>query len=702
MKYNKLNKSKYKYKGGRIFGRKGKSKPNDVPQEKETSYDVQNVFDKGLKSTSTLRNKLNISDTQASNILGLSEIGDEENKEKAEMLKDKKLKIEKKSMDLAKSRGGLLVDVFYNFGFNIVNMYIYLISSLINLPNNTLENIIPEKGGCNLLFSDESTCKKKIKCLFKKCTILEDKDGYIIDYKKIQRQKLAKQQKGGRSKHLDPKTCKYRGESCKMYPSETYDGTPPLALYAMMKGERPTLKLKHITSQIKNIISPFARKINKIQFEGGAAFQPPYLYPSGNSNLFESNPLKVPEHLSRLYQNNNDSSQYLPMNQPDMFLKNQNPEEIQKAKAQAMLLYAVVKEHMKLESVYKFLLLMKMMSIVYGDVGELESHIESSRDDENTELFTRKPEIVNIPFPFVHAVLDTASERVECLMAHLMGISPEEFENNPTLKTCFSCKTCTLMGQSSQVMKDLYEQLVDGSNLTFSGIFDTLFDFFSNAFDFNVNAKKSLLQFIVNYKMNDRAVNIDSNFFHQKLRNAHSYRDALLMIPDMQIKEEFDVENNDVFKQNKHLYAYMKSMGMEKVLTYYLYQKLYLKPIKIISQSKRISEIKENIHLIMGCQKSFLTSENAGEIEGVLKLLKKINANDFDAFRARDEKERKNLLEQIIQNESVEDDDIEHYYKYGEIYTKLITGDVSLDNLEEEESDEKLKTIIGKLQSEDK
>jgi hypothetical protein len=680
MKYNKLNKSKYKYKGGRIFGRKEKSisvnaEQNVVPKEK--SFDFKKVMDKGLKHTSRIRNKLNISDTQASNILGLSEIGDEENKEKAEMLKDKKLKIEKKSKELAKSSAGLLVDVFYNFGFNVVNMYIYLISSLINLPNNTLENIIPEKGGCNLFFSDESTCKKKIKCLFKKCTILEDKEGYILDYKQEQRDNTAKEQKGGIKKHLDPKSCKYKSESCKSYPSDNYNTVPPLALYPILKGNSPGLNIKHVTSQIKKTIySPISR-INKINLLGGTTLQ---TQSTNNENLENSFPRK-----------NQTNTQIEPT------------VEKQKAKAQAMLLYAVIKENMNIENIYKFLLLMKMMKLVYGDVEELETHIETSREDDNIKLFNQKPEIVNIPFPFNHALLDTPSERVECLMAHLMGQTPEDFENNPTLKTCFLCKSCTLMGQSSQVIKDLYEQLIDGSNLTFSEIFKTLFDLFSNVFNYNVDAKKFLLQIIVNFKMNDRALNIDDGFFRKQIIPHHSYKDTLLMIPEMKIKNGIDTENNEVFKQNKHLYAYFKSMEMENVLSSYLYQQIYLVPINEISENKRVKNIKENIRLILGCQKSFLPSKKATELDQVLKLLDRVTAKDLEPNRPRDTSPRKGLLRQILDNEAVNNEDLEHYEKYSELYTKIVNNDVTLENIQEEEkNDSWLKSVIEKLQTDDK
>ena len=569
MAYNKLNKKKYRHKGGSLFGRRRKNKkasinnnrnaennnrnaennnrnaennnkksddknknndisvepnnnePNNVVNENNTnnneeeSYNFKETLQKGFNKYSTVRDK--IGKEKVSNMLGLTELNeDNENKEKAQMLKDKQLKIQKKSEGLAKSPAEHLLDVFYNFGYNIVSMYIYITTTMINLPNSTLETIIPEKDGCHLLFGDKSTCKKKIKCLFKKCTILEDKTGYILDYKKMQEDKASRDQKGGLKDHLD-ESCEYKSISCNPHEKTNYNKKMPMSLLPFLTNsskEAITTEAK----KFKDELLPVLSRVNQIKFIGGT-----YKRNMIGGDSQDRNSL-----------------------------------------AQSNMLYKIIKDHMNIKGAYKFLLLMKMMEIIYGDVSEEEFHIEESREDEKMKLFNKKPEVVHIPFPFEHALLDTPAERLECLMVHLLGETPEDFDNNPTLKTCFSCKSCTLMGQSSKVIRGLYEELVNGVNLTFSQIFDTLFNVFSKAMTIsNITSDKLAIQMLLNYRLNHKAVNIGN--LRDELSPNHNYSDSLLMIPKMSIKNGVDVENNDIFKQNRYVYAYLKSMETEYV-----------------------------------------------------------------------------------------------------------------------------------------
>ena len=93
----------------------------------------------------------------------------------------------------------------------------------------------------------------------------------------------------------------------------------------------------------------------------------------------------------------------------------------------------VIEDHLTLEDIYKFLWLYKMMEVVYNDIDEEVKNIKESQKNENSQLFIDKDEVMHIPFPFQHALLDTAPERIECLMAHLLDETGDDFEHNPTL-----------------------------------------------------------------------------------------------------------------------------------------------------------------------------------------------------------------------------------------------------------------------------
>ena len=531
--------------------------------------------------------------------------------------------LQKKSENLAKSPAEYLLDVFYNFGYNIVSMYIYITTTMINLPNSTLETIIPEKDGCHLLLGDKTTCKKKIKCLFKKCTILEDKTGYILDYKKMQEDKASRDQRGGLKKHLD-ESCEYKSVSCNPHEKTNYDKRMPMSLLPFLTSSSK----EGITTEAKKLkdkILPLLSKVNQIKFVGGNY----KLNMVGGADRQNRNSL-----------------------------------------AQSNMLYKIVKDHMNIKGAYKFLLLMKMMEIVYGDVSEQEFHIEESREDEKKKLFNKKPEVVHIPFPFEHALLDTPAERLECLMVHLLGETPEDFDNNPTLKTCFSCKSCTLMGQSSKVIRGLYEELVNGVNLTFSQIFDTLFSIFSKAMTIsNITSEKLAIQMLLNYRLNHRAVNIRN--LRDELSPNHNYSDALLMIPKMSIKNGVDVENNDIFKQNRYVYAYLKSMGMDRVLTFYLYDNLYLEPSYKKYENKRMSMIKKRIRIMFECIQTY-TGKNKDSISGVMKKIdERVESKHIEYLREHDFEKDDGLLHKVLTNEEIDREDEYFYRKYEDIYRSM-------------------------------
>ena len=54
---------------------------------------------------------------------------------------------------------------------SVISLLFYIPTYLLNVPDNTLENLLPD-GSCKFLFNDEEMCKNKVKCLFKDCTKL--------------------------------------------------------------------------------------------------------------------------------------------------------------------------------------------------------------------------------------------------------------------------------------------------------------------------------------------------------------------------------------------------------------------------------------------------------------------------------------------------------------------------------------------------
>ena len=78
--------------------------------------------------------------------------------------------------------------------YSLAGIFIYYPSFLINLPDTTLEQLVPTKEGCKTLFGNELICKRKLRCFFRKCSLLEDPIGY-----KLQKE-LDKEQNRGKKK----------------------------------------------------------------------------------------------------------------------------------------------------------------------------------------------------------------------------------------------------------------------------------------------------------------------------------------------------------------------------------------------------------------------------------------------------------------------------------------------------------------------
>lgn len=554
-------------------------------------------------------------------------------KKSDEKLKDKLMKLQKKAEIFAtKSPAEHLLDVFYNFSYNIKSIYTYFIMSMINLPENTLENIIPEEGGCHLIFSDKSTCKKKIKCFFKKCSITDDQTGYMLNYKDEQEEKSMKVQKGGIADHLD-KYGNYKNVSCKPNPDPNYAIKAPLSFKPLIMGTGKANK-KEMMKYIKNLNVNLLNRINKFNFIGG-------------SNV-----------------------------------GNASNEEV--GTEQTFIMKRVVEEHLTLEDTYKFLWLLKMMEIVYNDIDKDVEHVMENQKKEEHKLFTNKEEVIHIPFPFQHALLDTAPERIECLMAHLLDETGDDFEHNPTLKTCLPCKKCTLMGQSSKVISELYEELMSGVKKTFKQIILSLFDVFMNAMNVtSLTSKQLAILITMNYKINDRDINIHD--LNDIIGDNMMYRDALLMIPEMKLSDDIDVKNNEIFVANRYVYAYFKSAEMEKVLLSVLYKKLYLDVSSIKYQNKRLGIMKENIKKLLRLTGKYITIE-LKEKRKMGSVIRKINKNlgkeQLEYFREPKLSSTTSTLQDMLRNNKLSKINRNHYNKYMQAYKDIVTNNLEGSNSE--------------------
>lgn len=131
----------------------------------------------------------------------------------------------------------------------VLNSFLYYPTYFYNLPDLSIEAILPRKNTCKNLIGDELYCKKKLKCLFSECTILDDP--YAEEIKQIKGINTNTQQGGGKRE--------YKKLYKKLYDDikETY-----IKLHDI-KVKKYKLVIKSLNNYIKNINNYFDKKNKK-------------------------------------------------------------------------------------------------------------------------------------------------------------------------------------------------------------------------------------------------------------------------------------------------------------------------------------------------------------------------------------------------------------------------------------------------------
>ena len=150
---------------------------------------------------------------------------------------------------------GFLSDIVVNSIMNIVALYIYFPSVIINMPNATLENLLPDKRHCKLLFGNTSTCKKKLKCFMTNCSVTQDKQGY---YEELDEKRNFNSQKGGKNIRKHNRTYKKKHGG-----SELDDYMNFGRYHSLSEKFVANDNIKKTYAQLKNIFDKFKNKNGK-------------------------------------------------------------------------------------------------------------------------------------------------------------------------------------------------------------------------------------------------------------------------------------------------------------------------------------------------------------------------------------------------------------------------------------------------------
>jgi hypothetical protein len=492
-------------------------------------------------------------------------------------MQDYRTKLRDKAMKMVgKTPFDMLFDNFKLSLFNIAALYVYFPSLMVNMPNSTLEDIIPEKDGCKFLFNDEYTCKRKIKCFFQKCSAMEDSVGYLLRERKKQ---ALKRQYGGNNTNDENNNADNGSSSGKV----NYDLTPKYTLSSLLlNGNSPTKRIQ------KRLTRKLAKSIARISY-----------FPMDGAN---------PEMDDRLRKTI----------MKDILLTHLDEVHIYKF----LVLYRML-EQIHGDSIERELHLLRHMK----DAKQANQH----NLDSNHGIFDpiHKKEVV--PFPFIHALLDDTDERITCLQAHLSG-KGNAYNTDEVLQNCLGCKDCTLGKVSSQIVANIMEDITSMVNASLMTYVEELFSSFVLCFDFNTMTCEKFLKYMM---LNFRTINNDPKIVTIPIDyddETYSISDMLCGVPKMTFKE--DVVNKDVQQMSKYMFAMFKSIDLDKILTYCFLEKMYLCNTSNQRLAKRdkqdmVYKIKENCQELWQVQHKYFggVAKNDENIEPVLNRFKHMSLN---------------------------------------------------------------------------
>ena len=146
--------------------------------------------------------------------------------------------------------------------YTIAGIFIYYPSFMINIPDTTLESLVPTEGGCKKIFGDEMICKRKVKCFFKKCSLIEDPIGYKLD--KMLELEKKKLKKPGPSKKIQ-KIVGGRKKTLKVRQRDYMKYVPKKVLKEMKRSYNR--EMKAFMDLFKSVVKDNKNKMKKQKFD---------------------------------------------------------------------------------------------------------------------------------------------------------------------------------------------------------------------------------------------------------------------------------------------------------------------------------------------------------------------------------------------------------------------------------------------------
>ncbi len=407
-----------------------------------------------------------------------------------------------------------------------ISLLFYIPTYLLNVPDNTLENLLPE-GSCKFLFNDEEMCKNKVKCLFKECTklnyiqlrgggtpiIINNKKKRKINKrvkKKINKTRNIKQRGGSYFRRGDEGANVVNRGGYKIIPTaKTLKRGQGLRNLEQVSNKQANRLKSYIDESMPSIFQQQIRPessagvIEKPQKDAGPNEKPQkdagpikkrnkkfYLNddPEYNHRNVYINTCINKKNKSFCNLRKNEIS-YGTDNYENGFIYKalygrNNTKEItnnMKKMSQVMIevarnndshlfdkqqLEATLTDQLSEESLYKFLVIIYSLYIYYDD--EVEP-IEEDDDRAMKRRIESKQDNISVVFPYTIYDKDISlDEKASCLFKHITerNVDTTSIHAPDYIKKCFKCDKCTLLNTGMKVLDgyfSYFEKLMGGS-----------------------------------------------------------------------------------------------------------------------------------------------------------------------------------------------------------------------------------------------
>lgn len=507
-----------------------------------------------------------------------------------------------------------LVNIFLYGLFTAAGSLIYYPSFLINLPNSTLEKIIPTEEGCKNTIGDELICKKKLKCFFKKCSILEDPIGTKIQKQKENMKKTRKDSHlatkvGGNLKKR--KTMKKNNHSFnnmkilkKMNIIFNKDKKRFFHLIHKILNDNKNKKRKYIGGyrrQInqKNCINKFTGIYCDGESSKKIIYRPStkqdrdtrrflttmrkLMSGGNNDNLSDTNVILFADKLKNTlkYINGNSNSSY----------ENSSNFNGLQDEIDVDVVVNFLNEHFDNESLFKLLITYKIFEKLY------KNNINYRELQDIGKIQSKSGVEVVFPWHQMNSEL-TIEEKRKCLFKHLTKMNVgDEYETDDFYQKCFICKNCTLLNTSVKAWEELFSSLFTTSENELKKLSKDLYNILMKNVNFELmEAQEYYISTL--YAMNLVDPELDINILNNPAFNltfqGHNLVDLIFGIP--KVKSVTLVNASDKLGNKfKEIFLLFKKLKFKEIIHSLCYNKIFDKINKVKQDSDRLYFIKESI-----------------------------------------------------------------------------------------------------------